>query len=526
MRRHWTALGTGAVVLVATIGMSPPAAATPGPDLRVSVQGNFPTGPDAGGNIGVTWTNVGTANATGVTHVTVDFPVGLMTTGGYMTGSTVVYTQTPSPDGRHEDIVFFGTIAPSASLSMKLFVGSTAAWQPGTVTATVANAADTNTANNQTAVTHTGGQLPAPPPQAAPTVTIVSPAGGPAAGGTTMHVTGTELTNGLVMFGGTPATDIACTATSCAATSPAGAGTVDVTLLTPGGVSAPTPFTYDGTPPPAPAPTVTHLNPMNGQEPGGTGVTVLGTNLALGTVRFGGAEGVNTSCGPTQCSSTAPPGTGTVNVTVTTAGGTSAVNPTGWFTYQGPTSPPAPVWTATTPTSGSTGGGTTVTITGTNLTQARVGFGTSPAASTTCTATTCTATTPPGSGSGLIRLNTAGGTIVAGVFAWQDQPAATVTPTSIAYGSQRVGTTSSPRTVTLTNTGAAPLTISKVQLGGTNPGQFARSSACPANLAPGASCQVTVTFKPTSRGDKSATLSLTNNAPGSPHKVTLTGRGS
>ncbi len=98
MRRTWWALGASAALWAATIGMSPGAAlAAAGPDLKVSIAGNFPQGPSSGGNIGVMWTNVGTAPVTGVTHVTVDFPQGLMTSGGYIVGSTIVYTQTPSP---------------------------------------------------------------------------------------------------------------------------------------------------------------------------------------------------------------------------------------------------------------------------------------------------------------------------------------------------------------------------------------------------------------------------------------------
>lgn len=523
MRRTWWALGASAALWAATIGMSPGAAlAAAGPDLRVSVAGNFPQGPNAAGNIGVMWTNVGTAPVTGVTHVTVDFPQGLTTIGGYIVGSTIVYTQTPSPDGRHEDIVFLSPIAPGAYVSIKLFVGSGTDWQPGTVTATVANAADTNTANNQAAVTHTGGQLPAPPAQPAPTLIALDPAGGPAAGGTASTATGTNLENGLVVFGTSPGTGIACSATTCAATSPTGQGTVDVTVLTPGGVTAPATFAYEGTPPPVPAPSVTHLSPQSGPQAGGTNVTVLGSNLGMGTVKFGSAEGTNTSCGPTQCNTTAPPGTGTVDVTVTTAGGTSAPNATARFTYQGANPPTV---TRMTPTSGPAPGGTRVTLTGTNLTGGQVAFGTANGINTTCTATSCASTTPAGSGSALVRVTTASGATTAGVFTYQALPAANVNPTSIAFGNQRSGTTSSPRTVTLTNTGAANLSISKVQLGGSNSGQFARNNACPSSLAPGASCQVTVTFKPTSKGDKSATLAITTNAPGSPHNVALTGKG-
>ena len=209
-------------------------------------------------------------------------------------------------------------------------------------------------------------------------------------------------------------------------------------------------------------------------------------------------------------------------MTVTTAGGTSAPNATARFTYQGANPPTV---TRMTPTSGPAAGGTRVTLTGTNLTGGQVTFGSTDGTNTSCSATSCASTTPAGSGSALVRVTTASGATNAGVFTYLAQPAASVTPTSIAFGNQRINTTSTARTVTLTNTGQAPLTISKVQLGGSNSGQFARTNGCPSSLAAGASCQVTVTFKPTSKGDKSATLAFTTNAPGSPHNVTLTGKG-
>ncbi|HVX22488.1 MAG TPA: IPT/TIG domain-containing protein [Acidimicrobiales bacterium] len=74
----------------------------------------------------------------------------------------------------------------------------------------------------------------------APTVTSVSPTGGPAAGGTTVTVTGTQFTDGAtVAFGGTPATSVTVAGpTSLTAVAPAGSGTVDVTVTTLGGTSA------------------------------------------------------------------------------------------------------------------------------------------------------------------------------------------------------------------------------------------------------------------------------------------------
>ena len=76
---------------------------------------------------------------------------------------------------------------------------------------------------------------------ALPTVTGVSPSSGPAAGGTSVTVSGTNLTGATAVDFGTanPGTSItAVTATSLTVTSPAGTGTVNVTVTTPNGTSA------------------------------------------------------------------------------------------------------------------------------------------------------------------------------------------------------------------------------------------------------------------------------------------------
>ena len=82
-----------------------------------------------------------------------------------------------------------------------------------------------------------------------PTVTSVSPSSGPPAGGNTVTITGTNLTDASIAFGSSPATGVSCTSTSCTATAPAGTApdTVDVTATTLGGTSATSPadqYTY------------------------------------------------------------------------------------------------------------------------------------------------------------------------------------------------------------------------------------------------------------------------------------------
>ena len=100
--------------------------------------------------------------------------------------------------------------------------------------------------------------------------------------------------------------------------------------------------------------------------------------------------------------------------------------------------------------------------------------------------------------------------------------AASISPTSLKFSSQYVGTSGNPRSVTLTNTGTAALTIASVT---TSPSDFASLNACGSSLAAGSSCAIGVFFDPTVGGARTGTLTITNNAAGSPQTVTLTGSG-
>jgi bacillolysin len=104
-------------------------------------------------------------------------------------------------------------------------------------------------------------------------------------------------------------------------------------------------------------------------------------------------------------------------------------------------------------------------------------------------------------------------------------PAVTLNPTSLSFGSQQIGMTSAPQTVTLTNSGTTALSISGIALAGTNSGDFAKTTTCGSSLAAAASCAINVTFTPTATGSRSATLQVTDNAAGSPHGVPLSGTG-
>jgi len=99
---------------------------------------------------------------------------------------------------------------------------------------------------------------------------------------------------------------------------------------------------------------------------------------------------------------------------------------------------------------------------------------------------------------------------------------ATTTPTNLVFLSQQVGTSSAAQTVTLTNTGNATLNIASIQI----TGDFAQVNNCASTLASNVSCTLNVSFTPTTTGTRSGTLTLSDNAQGSPQSVPLTGTGS
>ena len=114
--------------------------------------------------------------------------------------------------------------------------------------------------------------------------------------------------------------------------------------------------------------------------------------------------------------------------------------------------------------------------------------------------------------------------LAAGV-AGADDRKVSLSPTSLTFASQTVGTTSAPQTATLTNTGKKSVTITSITITGTNKGDFAETNTCGTTLAVGASCTISVTFTPTATGTRSGTLSVSDDAVGSPQTASLTGTG-
>lgn len=96
-------------------------------------------------------------------------------------------------------------------------------------------------------------------------------------------------------------------------------------------------------------------------------------------------------------------------------------------------------------------------------------------------------------------------------------------PTAFSFGTVNAGSTSSSQPITLTNGGDAPLTINNILASG----PFSQSNNCPASsaLKIGGTCTINVVFSPTGAGVSSGSLTVTDDAGGSPQAVPLTGTG-
>jgi hypothetical protein len=100
-------------------------------------------------------------------------------------------------------------------------------------------------------------------------------------------------------------------------------------------------------------------------------------------------------------------------------------------------------------------------------------------------------------------------------------PALQLSSTALAF-STNLGTATTSQMVVLTNTGTAPLTVSSITITGTNASAFSQTNTCTL-LAPAAACSVTVSLTATTIGTIAASLSIADNASGSPQTVSLAG---
>ena len=246
-----------------------------------------------------------------------------------------------------------------------------------------------------------------------PTVYAISPASGTTAGGVTITIVGTGFTGARgVTIGGATATGITVTNDAeITAITPANAvGSANVLILTPNGTATGT-YTYV-----TQTPIVTAISTSSGTTLGGTVVTITGSGFTdLTNVMFGTSAATSyTFYSDSSISATSPnEAIGTVDITVVTPSGTSAVSTADEFTYTAATTS-VPTVTSISPIYGPVSVATPITITGTGFTGATgvtVG-GTAATSVVVVSSTEITATTPASSTVGQVDVlvTTPGGT--------------------------------------------------------------------------------------------------------------------
>ena len=109
--------------------------------------------------------------------------------------------------------------------------------------------------------------------------------------------------------------------------------------------------------------------------------------------------------------------------------------------------------------------------------------------------------------------------LVCSVSAFAGSPAVTLSPSSLTFGTQLRSTTSPPQTVTLTNTGSASLTITSIRASA----YYSETNTCQSSIAAGASCTISVSFSPAANGTITGSISIADNATGSPQTIALSG---
>ncbi len=104
---------------------------------------------------------------------------------------------------------------------------------------------------------------------------------------------------------------------------------------------------------------------------------------------------------------------------------------------------------------------------------------------------------------------------------YQQVPRVSIGSHSLNFGSQKVNTASKPRKVTINNTGSALLQVNGISISG----DFSQTNNCGSSLAAETSCTIEITFQPTATGTRTGTVTISNNAAGSPESISLTGTG-
>lgn len=104
-------------------------------------------------------------------------------------------------------------------------------------------------------------------------------------------------------------------------------------------------------------------------------------------------------------------------------------------------------------------------------------------------------------------------------------PTVTISAATLGFADQVIGTRSAQQVVTLSNTSVLALRIGSMTVTGTNTTDFSETNTCGSDLPPGGECGITVTFVPTKLGPRMASVTITDNAAGSPQAIALSGTG-
>ena len=272
-----------------------------------------------------------------------------------------------------------------------------------------------------------------------------------------------------------------------------------------------------------------------------TGATITGaaavdfaaTNNCLALVPQGTSCTVSVTFTPTTGGARA------ASLSITTNGGNATVALNGTGTAPGISVTPGSLTFPTTGL-GTPSAARTVTVTNTgnaplNVTQpltvsgdfAATGCGTAVAPGGTCTASVVFTPTANGARTGTLTLASNAGAAptvaLTGTGAAANTPVLAVAPPSLTFTARNLNTTSAVQNVTVTNNGTANLVVAAPAAAGANAGDFLVTNGCAAPVAPGATCNVGVAFRPTGTGARTASLAINSN--GGNVTVPLSGTG-
>jgi Abnormal spindle-like microcephaly-assoc'd, ASPM-SPD-2-Hydin len=100
-----------------------------------------------------------------------------------------------------------------------------------------------------------------------------------------------------------------------------------------------------------------------------------------------------------------------------------------------------------------------------------------------------------------------------------------LSPSKVTFPAQKVGTTSGPQSVTVTNTSLSAIGINKIAIAGADKGDFAQTNTCGDVLQARNSCTISITFTPTATGTRTAKVNVNDTGGGSPQPIGLAGTG-